>query len=360
MPKQPAFPDLLDLMKKKQARRERFWAEMDAVVPWVRLVTLLEPHYPKPGSKGGRPPVPLETMLWVYFLQRWYALSDPMAEEASNNSEAMRRFADIGLGDDRISDDATILNFLHLQDRHRQTEAIFADVNGHLADKGVTLRSVSLLDAAIVDAPSSTTNKDGARYCEMSPANMGNDWFFGLKAYIGVDADTGATHRLDSSRTKMQDSQVWNALLHGGEASVRAGKPYATAKRKAAFQLPGKAWGCHAQRPDRRHAASLRRRDQRDDRKGQASVPGDLSTVRPREDALSHCHKEPSPALHAVRGLQPGRGARASDDMKASLPESRHVAQDAASIPRGHTSWPEKGVTGELRPQFRRIVAADR
>ena len=128
MPKQPAFPGLRNAMKKKQTRRELFLAEMDLVVPWTRLLALIAPHYPKAGPKGGRPPMMLETMLRIYFLQNWYALSDPMAEETLYDSEAMRRFAGIELGDDRIPDETTILNFRHLLERHGLTEAIFAEV----------------------------------------------------------------------------------------------------------------------------------------------------------------------------------------------------------------------------------------
>ena len=131
MPKQPAFPGLRDAMKKKRTRRELFLAEMDAVVPWTRLLALIEPHYPKVGPKGGRPPMPLEMMLRIYFLQNWYALSDPMAEETLYDSEAMRRFAGVELGDDRIPDETTILHFRHLLERHGLTEAIFANVNTH-------------------------------------------------------------------------------------------------------------------------------------------------------------------------------------------------------------------------------------
>ncbi len=168
MPKQPVFPGLRDVMKKKVTRREQFLAEMDEVVPWGRMLALIAPHYPKVGSKGGRPPMPLEMMLRVYFLQNWYALSDPMAEETLYDSDAMRRFAGIELGDDRIPDETTILNFRHLLERHGLTEAIFAEVSAHLADKGITLRSGTLVDATIIDAPSSTKNKAGARDPEMS------------------------------------------------------------------------------------------------------------------------------------------------------------------------------------------------
>ena len=181
MPKQPAFPGLRDAMKKKQTRRERFLAEMGAVVPWARLLALIDPHYPKVGPKGGRPPMPLETMLRVYVLQNWYALSDPMAEETLYDSEAMRGFAGIELGDDRIPDETTILNFRHLLERHGLSEAIFADVNAHLADKGISLRSGTLVDATIINAPSSTKNKGRARDPETSSTKKGSDWYFGMK-----------------------------------------------------------------------------------------------------------------------------------------------------------------------------------
>jgi len=250
MPKQPAIPGLRDAMKKKVTRREQFLAEMEAVVPWTRLLGLIAPHYPKAGPKGGRPPMPLETMLRVYFLQNWYALSDPMAEETLYDSEAMRRFAGIELGDDRIPDETTILNFRHLLERHGLTEAIFADVNAHLADKGITLRSGTLVDATIIDAPSSTKNKAGARDPEMSSTKKGNTWYFGMKAHVGVDAESGVTHSLETSTARVHDSRIWDELLHGKESSVWADKGYVSAEREAAFTgEKGKVWGVMRKAP---------------------------------------------------------------------------------------------------------------
>lgn len=253
MPKQPAIPGLREAMKTKLTRRERFLVEMDGVVPWGRLLALIEPFYPKAGPKGGRPPMLLETMLRVYFLQNWYALSDPMAEENLYDSEAMRRFAGIELGDDRIPDETTILNFRHLLERHGVNEAIFAEVNAHLADKGITLRSGTLVDATIIDAPSSTKNKAKARDPEMSSTKKGNDWFFGMKAHVGVDADSGVTHSLETSTAKVHDSQVWDELLHGEETSVWADKGYVSAEREAAFkgsgQGSGRFWGVMRKAP---------------------------------------------------------------------------------------------------------------
>jgi len=249
MPKQPAFPGLRQSMKKKQTRREKFLAEMDVVVPWTRLLALIEPHYPKAGPKGGRPPMPLETMLRVYFLQQWYALSDPMAEEMLYDSEAMRHFAGIELGDDRIPDETTILNFRHLLEKHQLTEAIFAEVSAHLADKGITLRSGTLVDATIIDAPSSTKNKAKARDPEMSSTKKGNDWYFGMKAHVGVDAESGTVHSLEATTAKVHDSRVWDELLHGDETSVWADKGYVSAEREAAFTGSGKVWGVMRKAP---------------------------------------------------------------------------------------------------------------
>ncbi len=171
-------------------------------------------------------------MLRVYFLQNWYALSDPMAEETLYDSETMRRFAGIELGDDRIPDETTILNFQHLLERHGLAEAIFADVNAHLADKGITLRSGTLVNATIIDAPSSTKNKAGARDPKMPSTKKGNDWYFGSEeeqkliqginfptnAHIGVDVDSGVTHSLDTTTAKVHDSQ-------SGMSSSTARKP---------------------------------------------------------------------------------------------------------------------------------------
>ena len=215
MPKQPAFPGFKHAMKKKQTRRELFLAQMEEVVPWGRLLALIAPHYPKTGPKGVRPPMPLEVMLRVYFLQNWYALSDPMAEETLYDSEAMRRFSGIELGDDRIPDETTILNFRHLLERHGLTEAIFAEVNAHLAGKGITLRSGTLVDATIIDAPSSTKNEAKARDPEMRQTRKGQQWYFGMKLHIGVDKDTGLTHSAVVTAANVHDKHPLPDLLQG-------------------------------------------------------------------------------------------------------------------------------------------------
>jgi len=227
MPKQMTFASLIHATKKKVTRREKFFAEMEAVVPWSRLIALIEPHYPKMGSKGGRPAMALEVMLRIYCLQQWYALSDPMAEESLYDSDAMRRFAGLELGDDRIPDETTILNFRHLLEGHALTEAIFVEVNAYLAENGMTLRSGTLVDATIIDAPSSTKNKTGKRDPDMSSTKKGNDWYFGMKAHIGVDADSGIVHSLDTSTAKVHPSHRMRCIRLPGSGQSYLGRPFA-------------------------------------------------------------------------------------------------------------------------------------
>lgn len=161
----------------------------------------------------------------------------------------MRRFAGLELGEDRIPDETTILNFRHLPERHALTEAIFAEVNAYLAENGLTLRSGTLVDATIIDAPSSTKNKAGKRDPEMSSTKKGNYWYFGMKAHVGVDADSGLVHSLETTTAKVHDSCIWDDLLHGGETSVWADKAYVSADRAEAFAGPGKFWGVMRKAP---------------------------------------------------------------------------------------------------------------
>ena len=276
MPDQPAVPGLRHAMKTKQTRREKVLAEMEAVVPWTRLLALITPHYPRVGPKDGRPPRPLEVMLRVYFLQQWYALSDPMAEEMRYDSEAMRRFAGIELGCDRIPDETTILNLRHLLETQQLTETLFTKVNRHLNDQRITLHSGTLVDGEgatamrsseppnSIDAPSSTKNAAKARDPEMSPTKKGNDWYFGSKedqkkrqwrvfptnAHVGVDAESGIVRSLETMTAKVHDSQVRDALLHGAETSVWADKGHVSAAREAAFSGPDKFWGVMRKAPE--------------------------------------------------------------------------------------------------------------
>lgn len=161
----------------------------------------------------------------------------------------MRRFTGIELGDDRIPDETMILNFWHLLERHGLTAAIFADVNAHLADNGITLRSGTLVDATIIDAPSSIKNQTRVRDPKMSSTKKGDDWYFGMQVHVGVDVDSGTLYSLEATTAKVHDSQVWDELLRGEEKSVWAGKGYVSAEREAAFRKNGKVWGVMRKAP---------------------------------------------------------------------------------------------------------------
>lgn len=221
--KQTTFASLAFESKKKLTRRERFLTEMDQVVPWERLLKLIAPHYPKAGN--GRQPMPLETMLRIYFLQQWFNLSDPAAEDSLYDIESMRRFAGIDLGDDAVPDETTILNFRRLLERHRLTEAIFRSVNRLLADKRLLLKSGTLVDATIVSAPSSTKNAARTRDPEMTQTKKGSTWYFGMKVHIGTDP-RGVVHTVTTTTAREADITQLPALLHGRESVVHGDRGY--------------------------------------------------------------------------------------------------------------------------------------
>ncbi|MGH8337260.1 MAG: IS5 family transposase, partial [Gammaproteobacteria bacterium] len=185
MGQQHTFAGVAYTSKKKQTKRERFLAEMDAVIPWAELLALIAPHYPKAGR--GRQPLPMAVLLRVYFLQQWFNLSDPLAEEMLYDSESMRRFAGVELGEETIPDESTILRFRHLLERHQLTAQMFTAVNGHLAARRLLLSAGTIVDATIINAPSSTKNATHTRDPEMRQTKKGNQWYFGMKIHVGTD-----------------------------------------------------------------------------------------------------------------------------------------------------------------------------
>ncbi|EQD50948.1 transposase IS4 family protein [mine drainage metagenome] len=198
--KQTTFASLAFEHKKKLTRRERFLQEMDAVVPWDPLLRLIEPHDPKAGN--GCQPMPLETMLRIYFREQWFSLSDPAAEDSLYDSESMRRFSGIELGDQAVPDETTILNFRRLLERQRLTGAIFTTVNQLLPEQRLLLQSGTLVDAMIIHAPSSTKNRDRSRDPEMSQTKKGNQWYFGMKVPIGTDR-RGIVHTVTTTTARV-------------------------------------------------------------------------------------------------------------------------------------------------------------
>ena len=221
--KQTTFASLAFESKKKRTRREVFLKEMDQVMPWARLLKLIAPHYPKAGN--GRAPMPLPTMLRIYFLQQWFNLSDPAAEDSLYDIESMRRFCGIELGDNAVPDETTILNFRRLLEQHRLTEAIFKSVNKLLSDKRLLLKSGTLVDATIINAPSSTKNEDRERDPEMSQTRKGNQWYFGMKVHIGTDRQ-GIVHTVTTTTAKDADITQLPNLLHGKESVVHGDRGY--------------------------------------------------------------------------------------------------------------------------------------
>ena len=234
--KQISFSSLEYAGKKRQTRREKFLGDMDRVVPWTRLIALIEPHYPTSG-RVGRPPVGVPRMLRMYFLQQWYSLSDEGLEDAIYDSQSMREFVGIDLAREQVPDSTTLLKFRRKLEDNKLTQAIFDEVNAHLGERGLLMREGTLVDATIIAAPPSTKNKDKARDPEMHQTRKGNQWFFGMKAHIGVDADSGLVHSVHATAANESDVASTHAVLHGQEQRVHADAGYTgVAKRKEIIQ----------------------------------------------------------------------------------------------------------------------------
>jgi IS5 family transposase len=220
---QISFSDAEYAGKRKKTRREVFLEEMEQVVPWRALLKVIEPFYPVAGR--GRRPYPLEAMLRVHLMQNWFALSDPAMEEALYEIASLRNFAGLTLSEP-IPDETTILNFRHLLEEHDLAEDILKQVNAHLTRKGLLLKRGSIVDATIIAAPSSTKNAEGERDPEMHQTKKGKQWYFGMKAHIGVDADSGLVHTVTTTPANESDVEQVADLLHGKEEHVYADSGY--------------------------------------------------------------------------------------------------------------------------------------
>jgi IS5 family transposase len=267
---QISFASLDYQTKKKRTKRERFLAEMDGVVPWARLEGLIAPHYAKAGN--GRRPYPLCTMLRIYFLQQWYALSDPGAEEALYDihscrrraSSTMRAFAGLELGCDAIPDETTILNFRHLLERHDLTKALFDEVVAHLEERGAMLRGGTIMDATLIAASPSTKNKAGKRDPEMSQSKKGKQWYFGMKAHIGVDTRSGLVHTAGVTTGEVHDAKVMDRLIREDDRAVFGDKGYVNEKKKRMARAAGVYWAVKEKRkPGRQLSGSQRKRNRK-------------------------------------------------------------------------------------------------
>ncbi len=233
-------------LSTKRTRKREFLDEMQRVVPWAKLIALIEPHYPK--GKTGRPPMGIATMLRIHFLQQWFGLSDPAMEEALHDVPLYREFADLEGPMRRLPDESTILRFRHLLEEHGLAAPMLATVNRVLQERGLTLKTGTVVDATLIAAPSSTKNSKGERDPEMRQTKKGNNYYFGMKAHIGADADSGLVHTVICTPANTSDVTQAEALLHGeeeiafGDAGYQGAhkRPEATMKNWHVAMRPGK------------------------------------------------------------------------------------------------------------------------
>jgi len=228
--KQKSFASSGFELVTKRTRKREFLDEMNLVVPWAELVGHIEPHTPK--AKTGRPPFAVQTMLRIHFLQQWFGLSDPAMEEALHDVPLYREFARLDAGMERLPDESTILRFRHLLEEHDLSLQIMAAINATLAKKGLMLKTGTVVDATLIAAPSSTKNSQGERDPEMHQTKKGNQWHFGMKAHIGVDADSGLVHTVVGTAANVHDVTQGHKLLHGEETVVFADAGYQGADKR--------------------------------------------------------------------------------------------------------------------------------
>jgi len=231
MTHQPSFAHAEFAAKKKTTRRERFLTRMDAVIPWPQLLAVIEPFYPQ--GKRGRPPIGLERMLRVYFLQQWYGLADEALEDALYDSQALQSFARIDLSAEGVPDATTLLNFRHLLETHGLCKGLFTAINADLTARGLLLRAGTLVDATLIAAPSSTKNQEKQRDPEMHQTKKGNQWYFGMKAHIGADRDSKLVHTVVVTAANVADITKTSELLHGAETQVHADAGYTGVEKRA-------------------------------------------------------------------------------------------------------------------------------
>jgi IS5 family transposase len=249
MAKQISFAQAEYAAKRKITRRDRFLAEMEIVVPWARLLAALHPHYyPTAGQGPGRPPIGLERMLRLYFLQQWFGLADEALEDAVYDSQAFRGFLGLDLGREAVPDATTLLKFRRLLETQGLTQTIFDAINTLLRERGLLMNQGTLVDATIIAAPSSTKNKEKARDPEMGHTRKGKQYYFGAKAHIGVDEESGLVHSTTTTAANVADITETVNLLHGEEAAVFADAGYTGAEKREELKDRQVKWYIAAKR----------------------------------------------------------------------------------------------------------------
>jgi IS5 family transposase len=231
MTHQPSFSQAEFADKKKITRREKFLTRMEALIPWAKLLAVIAPFYPK--GERGRPPIGLERMLRVYFLQQWYGLADEALEDALYDSQALQSFARIDLAAEGVPDATTLLKFRRLLETHDLCKSLFTAINADLTSRGLLLREGTLVDATLIAAPPSTKNKEKKRDPEMHQTKKGNQWYFGMKAHIGADRDSKLVHTIVVTAANVADITQTAELLHGQERQVHADAGYTGVEKRA-------------------------------------------------------------------------------------------------------------------------------
>ena len=253
---QRSFASAEYAMKKKRTRREKFLAEMERIVPWSRLTAVIEPLYPKSG-RVGRPPIGVPKMLRMYCVQQWYSLADEALEDALYDSQALRDFVGIDLSRESVPDATTLLKFRRLLQDNDLTRALFDEINAHLTVQGLLMRAGTIVDATIIAAPSSTKNEGKTRDPDMHQTKKGNQWFFGMKAHIGVDAESGIVHSVVATAANVGDITQAGALLHGEEKVAFGDAGYRGVNKREEAQGP--RWHV-AMQPGKRRKLDLTRK----------------------------------------------------------------------------------------------------
>jgi IS5 family transposase len=257
--KQLGLTDARLVKRSKKTRKEAFLDEMNAIIPWQRLLATIAPHYPE--ATRGRRRVPLETVLRIHLLQHFFNYSDPAMEEALYEVPLYCRFVRIDLAVDTVPDETTICKFRHLLERHQLADAFLAEINAELSARGLLLKKGTVVDATLIAAPPSTKNKERKRDPEMSSTKKGNQWYFGMKAHIGADADSGLVHSLIFTKAKVPDNKVLDDLLHGEEHAVHGDKAYTDSEHNLLASNPddGPIWCMPFKKPARQELPEWKR-----------------------------------------------------------------------------------------------------
>jgi IS5 family transposase len=288
----------------RRTKRELFLRQMEQIVPWVEVATVIEPHYPKAGN--GRPPVGLERMLRIHFLQHWFNLADEACEDALYDSAAFRSFVGIDLGSERAPDATTLLKFRRLLEQHHLGEALMARVNAHLKASGVKVGAGTIVDATIIGAPSSTKNRQKQRDPEMHQTKKGNQWYFGMKLHVGADSRSGLVHRAEVTAANTHDSQILPQLMHGKERRLYGDSAYRGAKQRAAMREAAPQVKDFTNERAHRNAPLSKQQKRKNTSKSsvrakvEVRVLGDQEAVGLRQGALSRVGEEQEPPAHEL------------------------------------------------------------